>query len=682
MAIEIKIPNIGNFDAVDVIDVLVNVGDVVSVDQNLLTLESDKASMDVPSDQAGKITEILVKVGDQVKEGDTIAMIEPASSEDAPKAQDTAASAAPEAAPSAASSVVDIIIPNIGNFEAVDVIDVAINVGDTIHKDQNLVTLESDKASMDVPSEIDGTITEVLIKVGDQVKEGVVIARAQVGAAPTTAQAAPKAEPKAETIVEPAAATAAPSNVDCDVVVIGAGPGGYSAAFRAADLGLKVALIERYSTLGGVCLNVGCIPSKALLHVVKAKEEAEKHLKHAGIYFDAPRIELDEIRNYKSSVVSKLTGGLAAMAKMRKVDVIQGVATFKDDHHLTIQLSEGGERTLSFDKAIIAAGSRAIHLPFMPEDPRIIDSTGALELREIPKRMLVIGGGIIGLEMATVYSNLGANVEIVEFTEGFIPGADRDLTKIFEKYNKDRFTKTMFKTKVVGAEALPEGIKVSFEGDNAPSEPQVYDYVLVAIGRAPNGLTLNAENAGVNVTDRGFINVDKQMRTNVGNIFAIGDIVGQPMLAHKAVHEAHVAAEVCAGHKRFFDIKQIPSVAYTDPEISWAGLTETEAKAQGIAYEKAVFPWSASGKALASSREEGMTKLIFDPESKTILGGAVVGINAGDLIGEIALAVEMCADVTDIAHTIHPHPTLIESVGMAAEVAEGACTDLPPAKKK
>ncbi|MBS7833404.1 dihydrolipoyl dehydrogenase [Wohlfahrtiimonas chitiniclastica] len=682
MAIEIKIPNIGNFDAVDVIDVLVNVGDVVSVDQNLLTLESDKASMDVPSDQAGKITEILVKVGDQVKEGDTIAMIEPASYEDAPKAQDTAASAAPEAAPSAASSVVDIIIPNIGNFEAVDVIDVAINVGDTIHKDQNLVTLESDKASMDVPSEIDGTITEVLIKVGDQVKEGVVIARAQVGAAPTTAQAAPKAEPKAETIVEPAAATAAPSNVDCDVVVIGAGPGGYSAAFRAADLGLKVALIERYSTLGGVCLNVGCIPSKALLHVVKAKEEAEKHLKHAGIYFDAPRIELDEIRNYKSSVVSKLTGGLAAMAKMRKVDVIQGVATFKDDHHLTIQLSEGGERTLSFDKAIIAAGSRAIHLPFMPEDPRIIDSTGALELREIPKRMLVIGGGIIGLEMATVYSNLGANVEIVEFTEGFIPGADRDLTKIFEKYNKDRFTKTMFKTKVVGAEALPEGIKVSFEGDNAPSEPQVYDYVLVAIGRAPNGLTLNAENAGVNVTDRGFINVDKQMRTNVGNIFAIGDIVGQPMLAHKAVHEAHVAAEVCAGHKRFFDIKQIPSVAYTDPEISWAGLTETEAKAQGIAYEKAVFPWSASGKALASSREEGMTKLIFDPESKTILGGAVVGINAGDLIGEIALAVEMCADVTDIAHTIHPHPTLIESVGMAAEVAEGACTDLPPAKKK
>ncbi|KZS22674.1 dihydrolipoyl dehydrogenase [Wohlfahrtiimonas chitiniclastica] len=682
MAIEIKIPNIGNFDAVDVIDVLVNVGDVVSVDQNLLTLESDKASMDVPSDQAGKITEILVKVGDQVKEGDTIAMIEPASSEDTPKAQDTAASAAPEAAPSAASSVVDIIIPNIGNFEAVDVIDVAINVGDTIHKDQNLVTLESDKASMDVPSEIDGTITEVLIKVGDQVKEGVVIARAQVGAAPTTAQAAPKAEPKAETIVEPAAATAAPSNVDCDVVVIGAGPGGYSAAFRAADLGLKVALIERYSTLGGVCLNVGCIPSKALLHVVKAKEEAEKHLKHAGIYFDAPRIELDEIRNYKSSVVSKLTGGLAAMAKMRKVDVIQGVATFKDDHHLTIQLSEGGERTLSFDKAIIAAGSRAIHLPFMPEDPRIIDSTGALELREIPKRMLVIGGGIIGLEMATVYSNLGANVEIVEFTEGFIPGADRDLTKIFEKYNKDRFTKTMFKTKVVGAEALPEGIKVSFEGDNAPSEPQVYDYVLVAIGRAPNGLTLNAENAGVNVTDRGFINVDKQMRTNVGNIFAIGDIVGQPMLAHKAVHEAHVAAEVCAGHKRFFDIKQIPSVAYTDPEISWAGLTETEAKAQGIAYEKAVFPWSASGKALASSREEGMTKLIFDPESKTILGGAVVGINAGDLIGEIALAVEMCADVTDIAHTIHPHPTLIESVGMAAEVAEGACTDLPPAKKK
>lgn len=532
---------------------------------------------------------------------------------------------------------------------------------------------------------MDGVITEVLVKVGDQVKEGSTIARATVGGSAS----APKAEaksteaPKAsEPVMQVAAATPAPSNLDCDVVVIGAGPGGYSAAFRAADLGLKVAMIEKYSTLGGVCLNVGCIPSKALLHVVKAKEEAEIHLKNAGIYFDAPRVELDEIRNYKSSVVSKLTGGLAGMAKMRKVEVIQGIASFKDDHHLDIQLADGTTRTLSFDKAIIAAGSHAIKLPFMPEDPRIIDSTGALELRAIPKRMLVIGGGIIGLEMATVYSNLGSNVEIVEFTEGFIPGADRDLTKVFEKYNKDRFSKLMFKTKVVGAEALPEGIKVSFEGENAPSEAQVYDYVLVAIGRAPNGLKLDAQNAGINVTDRGFINVDKQMRTNVGNIFAIGDIVGQPMLAHKAVHEAHVAAEVCAGHKRFFDIKQIPSVAYTDPEISWAGLTETEAKAKGIPYEKSVFPWSASGKALASSREEGLTKLIFDPETKTILGGAVVGINAGDLIGEIAFAVEMCADVLDIAHTIHPHPTLIESVGMAAEVAEGSCTDLPPAKKK
>lgn len=685
MAIELKIPNIGNFDAVDVIEVLVNVGDVVSIDQTILTLESDKASMDVPSDIAGQVTEILVKVGDQVKEGDVIAMIEAGAAAPAASEPPMAETKTETSEPATTSQVIDIKIPNIGNFDSVDVIDVAFAVGDSITKDQNLLTLESDKASMDVPSEVDGVITEVLVKVGDQVKEGSTIARATVGgsASAPKAEAKPTEAPKAsEPEIQVAAATPAPSNVDCDVVVIGAGPGGYSAAFRAADLGLKVALIEKYSTLGGVCLNVGCIPSKALLHVVKAKEEAEVHLKNAGIYFDAPRIELDEIRNYKSSVVSKLTGGLAGMAKMRKVEVIQGVASFKDDHHLDIQQADGTTRTLSFDKAIIAAGSHAIKLPFMPEDPRIIDSTGALELREIPKRMLVIGGGIIGLEMATVYSNLGSNVEIVEFTEGFIPGADRDLTKVFEKYNKDRFSKLMFKTKVVGAEALPEGIKVSFEGENAPSEAQVYDYVLVAIGRAPNGLKLNAQNAGINVTDRGFINVDKQMRTNVGNIFAIGDIVGQPMLAHKAVHEAHVAAEVCAGHKRFFDIKQIPSVAYTDPEISWAGLTETEAKAQGIPYEKSVFPWSASGKALASSREEGLTKLIFDPETKTILGGAVVGINAGDLIGEIAFAVEMCADVLDIAHTIHPHPTLIESVGMAAEVAEGSCTDLPPAKKK
>lgn len=694
MAIELKLPNIGDFDSVDVIEVLVNVGDVVEIDQTLLTLESDKASMDVPAEISGKITQILVKVGDQVKEGDVIALLEAseaakpaaeptpeATAEPAPKA--TALQEIVAAAPAAATAtqVIDIKVPNIGNFDSVDVIDVAIAVGDKIAVDQNLLTLESDKASMDVPAEVDGVITEVLVKVGDQVKEGTTIARATVGAAaaPQAKSEAPKAQ---EPVVEIAAATAAPANVEFDVVVIGAGPGGYSAAFRAADLGLKVALIERYATLGGVCLNVGCIPSKALLHVVKAKEEAEIHLKNAGIYFDAPRVELDEIRNYKSSVINKLTGGLAGMAKMRKVDVIQGMASFKDDHHLDIALADGTNRTLSFDKAIIAAGSHPIKLPFMPVDPRIIDSTGALELRELPKRMLVIGGGIIGLEMATVYSNLGSEVEIVEFTEGFIPGADRDLTKVFEKYNKERFSKLMFKTKVVGAEALPEGIKVKFEGDNAPSEDQVYDYVLVAIGRAPNGLKLDAQNAGVNVTDRGFINVDKQMRTNVGNIFAIGDIVGQPMLAHKAVHEAHVAAEVCAGHKRFFDIKQIPSVAYTDPEISWAGLTETQAKAEGIAYEKSVFPWSASGKALASSREEGLTKLIFDPETKVILGGAVVGINAGDLIGEIAFAIEMAADVTDIAHTIHPHPTLIESVGMAAEAAEGACTDLPPVKKK
>ena len=589
--------------------------------------------------------------------------------------------------------IVDLKLPDIGNFDSVDVIEIHINVGDTVAVDETLLTLESDKASMDVPAEKAGVITEILVSVGDAISEGAVFAKLEVSAdaEKPVAEAVKVAEaPKATSQAQAASSvntTVSTSesvpivDADCDLVVIGGGPGGYSAAFRAADLGLKVILVERYPTIGGVCLNVGCIPSKALLHVVDVMESA-KSFADIGVTYDAPKIDIDKLRGFKESVIGKLTGGLAGMAKMRKVEVVEGFATFKNDHHLEVKLTKGGERTISFNKAIIAAGSSVVNLPFMPEDPRIMDSTGALELQDIPEKLLVIGGGIIGLEMATVYSTLGSEITIAEFADGLVPGADRDLVKVFEKYNKDRFHKVMLKTAVIGAKATEAGIEVTFEGANAPSEPMLFDRVLVAVGRKPNGLTLVAENAGVSVDERGFISVDKQMRTNVSNIFAIGDIVGQPMLAHKAVHEGHVAAEVCAGQKSFFDAKFVPSVAYTDPEIAWAGLTETEAKAKGIAYEVSVFPWAASGKAIANGRDEGFTKLLYDPETKVILGGAVVGIHAGDLIGEICLAVEMGADSIDIGHTIHPHPTLIESVGMAAENILGACTDLPPVKRK
>ncbi|MGD1324918.1 dihydrolipoyl dehydrogenase, partial [Pandoraea pnomenusa] len=480
----------------------------------------------------------------------------------------------------------------------------------------------------------------------------------------------------------PAAAThAGGADTECDVVVLGAGPGGYSAAFRSADLGRKTVLIERYATLGGVCLNVGCIPSKALLHTAAVLEEAQS-LGHHGISFAKPEIDLDKLRSYKESVVGKLTGGLAGMAKMRKVEVVRGVGTFLDPNHIEVVDGEGNKRVVKFAQAIIAAGSQAVKLPFLPEDPRIVDSTGALELRQMPKKMLVIGGGIIGLEMATVYSALGAEIDVVEMLDGLMQGADRDLVKVWEKMNAKRFGRVMLKTKTVGAEAKPDGIYVKFEGESAPAEPQRYDLVLVAVGRSPNGKKIGAEKAGVAVGDRGFISVDKQMRTNVPNIFAIGDIVGQPMLAHKAVHEAHVAAEAAAGEKAYFDAIQIPSVAYTDPEVAWAGKTEDQLKAEGVKYGKAVFPWAASGRAIANGRDEGFTKVLFDEETHRIVGGAIVGTHAGDLIGELCLAVEMGADAVDIGKTIHPHPTLAESVGMAAEIYEGVCTDVPPARKK
>ena len=479
-----------------------------------------------------------------------------------------------------------------------------------------------------------------------------------------------------------AARHAGGADLECDMLVLGAGPGGYSAAFRSADLGMNTVLVERYPTLGGVCLNVGCIPSKALLHTAAVMDEVKTMSAH-GITYGAPQIDLAQLRSHKEKVVGKLTGGLAGMAKARKVTVVQGVGKFLDPRHLEVTATNGGGKTvINFDKAIIAAGSQAIKLPFIPDDPRVVDSTGALELRQMPQSMLVIGGGIIGLEMATVYAALGTRIDVVEMLDGLMTGADRDLVKVWEKKNAGRFDKVMLKTKTVSAEATPNGIKVGFEGEKAPAEPQVYDMVLVAVGRSPNGKTIDADKAGVAVSDRGFIPVDKQMRTNMPHIFAIGDIVGQPMLAHKAVHEAHVAAETAAGKNSVFAARQIPSVAYTDPEVAWAGLTEDQCKAQGVKYGKAVFPWAASGRAIANGRDEGFTKLLFDASNHRVLGGGIVGTHAGDLIGEVCLAVEMGCDPVDIGKTIHPHPTLSESIGMAAEVFEGVCTDLPPPKKK
>ncbi|WP_338641812.1 dihydrolipoyl dehydrogenase [Burkholderia pyrrocinia] len=586
-------------------------------------------------------------------------------------------------------SLIEVKVPDIGDFSGVDVIEVNVKPGDVIEKEQTLITLESDKASMEVPSDVAGTVKEIKVKAGEKVSQGTVIAIVDAAAGAAAPAKAPEPAKPAAAAPAPAAAAPAPApqagsyagavDIECDMLVLGAGPGGYSAAFRAADLGMKTVLVERYSTLGGVCLNVGCIPSKALLHTALVIDEAAALASH-GITFGKPQVDLDKLRDFKGGVVKKLTTGLAGMAKARKVEVVTGVGAFVDPYHMEVQ-GENGKKVVRFKQAIIAAGSQAVKLPFMPEDPRVVDSTGALELRQLPKRMLVIGGGIIGLEMATVYATLGAEIDVVEMMDGLMMGADRDLVKVWEKYNAKRFGNVMLKTKTVGAEAKEDGIYVKFEGEKAPAEAQRYDLVLVAVGRSPNGKKIGADKAGVAVTERGFIDVDKQMRTNVPHIFAIGDIVGQPMLAHKAVHEGHVAAEAAHGEKAYFDALQIPSVAYTDPEVAWAGKTEDQCKAEGIKYGKAVFPWAASGRAIANGRDEGFTKLIFDEETHRVIGGGIVGLNAGDLISEVCLAVEMGADAEDIGKTIHPHPTLGESVGMAAELYEGVCTDLPPPRK-
>jgi dihydrolipoamide dehydrogenase len=589
------------------------------------------------------------------------------------------------------ANTVEVKVPDIGH-DNVPVIEVLVKVGDTVEKEQSLITLESDKATMEVPSSAAGVVKELKLKVGDEVSEGAVIVVLEV--ANDAAAAAPAAAPKAEApkaaapapapVAAPAPTAAGASgrtpDIECKLVVLGSGPGGYTAAFRAADLGVDTVLVERYASLGGVCLNVGCIPSKALLHAAAVIDEAEAMAAH-GVSFGAPKIDLDKLRGFKTKVVGQLTGGLAGMAKARKVRTVQGTGAFVSPNELEVQTNEG-VKLIRFENSIIAAGSQSVKLGMFPwDDERILDSTRALEMKDVPKKLLVVGGGIIGLEMATVYSALGSEVTVVEFMDQIIPGADADLIKPLAKRLGGRLKGIHLKTKVVSATATKKGIEVGYEGDSIP-ETTLFDRVLVSVGRSPNGGRIGADKAGVAVTERGFINVDTQMRTNVPHIFAIGDLVGQPMLAHKATHEAHVAAEVVAGLKSHFDARVIPSVAYTNPEIAWVGVTEREAKEKGLKVGVGKFPWAASGRAIGIDRTEGFTKLIFDEETHRIVGGGIVGVNAGELISELALAIEMGSEAADIALTIHPHPTLGESVGMAAEVYEGTITDLYIPKKK
>ncbi|MEO0622138.1 MAG: dihydrolipoyl dehydrogenase [Pseudomonadota bacterium] len=680
--IEIKVPDIGDFSDVPVISVLVSPGDTVVPEDPLIELESDKATMEVPAPQGGKVVSIAVKEGDSVSEGSVILTLEAEGAASDGKSGRVSGGGAPATTEQAGYGsaaghhvVVDIRVPDIGDFSDVPVISVLVKPGDAVGKEDPLIELESDKATMEVPAPMAGTVVEVKVSEGDSVSEGALILTLETGAK-AIEPAAPKAAPA------PASRPTAPTKGDlhAEVLVLGSGPGGYTAAFRAADLGKKVVLVERDQTLGGVCLNVGCIPSKALLHAAKVITETEEMGAH-GIKFTKPKIDLDALRSWKEGVVGKLTGGLKGLAKGRKVTVVEGVGAFASPNLLRVQTAEG-EKMVSYDQAVIAAGSEPVHLPFIPhDDPRVIDSTGALELKDIPKRMLVLGGGIIGLEMASVYDALGSKVTVVELMDQIIPGADKDIVKPLMKRIEGRYEAIHLKTRVSAVEAMKSGLKVTFDGPDGQTT-DVFDKLLVAVGRRPNGKLIGLENAGVAVDERGFVPVDAQQRTNVGHIYAIGDIVGQPMLAHKAVHEGKVAAEVAAGQNRVFDARVIPSVAYTDPEVAWCGLTEGEAKAQGRKIGKGVFPWAASGRSLSNGRDEGVTKVIFDETDERVLGAAIVGTNAGDLIAEVALAIEMGADATDLGRTIHPHPTLSETVNFAAEMFEGTITDLMPPKKK
>jgi dihydrolipoamide dehydrogenase len=690
-AVEVPIPDIGDFADVPVIEIHVAPGDAVAVDDPLITLESDKATMDVPSPVAGTVTELRVGMGDRVSEGSVIMLVDAAEPGGAaPKeriredAEPAPTGPADYGSESGVYDEIEVAVPNIGDFHDVPVIEVHVAIGDAVAAEDPLITLESDKATMDVPAPAAGRVAAVSVGVGDSVSEGTRILRLlPVDQRGETLRPAPA---PSDTTARPAAAAARPSaeqrsDLHAEVLVLGAGPGGYSAAFRAADLGKQVVLVDRWPALGGVCLNVGCIPSKALLHAARVIAETKEMSEH-GLTFTGPSVDIDALRGWKDAVVSRLTGGLAGLARQRKVTTIRGTGRFTSPNHMQVTAEDGTLTTVNFDQAIVAAGSEPIRLPFVPhDDPRVIDSTGALALARIPERLLILGGGIIGLEMATVYYELGTRVTVVELMDQLIPGADKDIVAPLFKRLTPRYEAIHLKTKVTAIEARPEGLLASFDGAAAPAT-DTFDAVLESVGRRPNGSAIDAEIAGVVVDERGFIPVDKQQRTNVPHVFAIGDIVGQPMLAHKAVHEGKVAAEVAAGQRSYFDAKVIPAVAYTDPEIAWVGLTETEAKAAGISYGKGVFPWAASGRSLTLGRDEGLTKLLFDQANHRLLGAGIVGTNAGDLIAEPAHAIEMGSDATDIGLTIHPHPTLSETIGMAAEAFEGTITDLYLPKRK
>jgi dihydrolipoamide dehydrogenase len=682
---DITVPDIGHFIDVPVIEVHVTAGDVVAAEDPVITLESDKASLDVPASAAGTVSEVAIRVGDRVSAGDLILRLDTEAASDGPAAApvrervtEDAAPAPTEPAgygsPSGIYEVIEVTVPDIGHFIDVPVIEVHVAAGDLVAREDPLITLESDKATLDIPAPVAGTITAVRVAVGDHVSADHVIADLRTGETTVPEPAAPVTSAPAASAT-PAVQRSAPGDVAAEVLVLGAGPGGYTAAFRAADLGKKVVLVDRGPALGGVCLNVGCIPSKALLHAARVIAET-KEMSEYGIMFGAPAIDIGKLRAWKDGVVGRLTGGLAGLAKQRKVATIRGYGRFTSPHQLRVELAEGGMTTVDFEQAIIAAGSEPLTLPFIPSsDPRIIDSTGALELSEMPQRLLILGGGIIGLEMATVYHELGAKVTIAELMDQLIPGTDKDLISPLAKRVTGRYENIYLKTKVTNVEARPEGLVVSFDGPKAPTA-DTFDRMLVAVGRSPNGKLIGAEEAGVTADDHGFISVDKQLRTNVAHIFAIGDVVGQPMLAHKAMHEGKVAAEVAAGKNSFFDARVIPSVAYTDPEVAWAGVTENEARAAGVKYGKGVFPWAASGRSLTLGRSEGLTKVLFDEVTGRAIGCGIVGPSAGDLIAEAALAIEMGADAADIGLTIHPHPTLSETVALAAEAFEGTITDL------
>ena len=684
---EIRVPDIGDFADVPVIEVHVSPGDVVAVEDPLVTLESDKATMDVPSPVAGTVADVRIAVGDRVSQGDVVATLEGEEQPGAPAKERVHESAHPEApgpagygSPAGVYERLEVRVPDIGDFRDVPVIEVHVAPGDTVAAEDPLITLESDKATMDVPAPTAGTVGGLRVGVGDTVSEGDLIIELQTGEELVPeAPAAPAAQVAAAPT--PASATGLPADVQADVLVLGAGPGGYSAAFRAADLGKSVVLVDRSPSLGGVCLNIGCIPSKALLHAARVIAETREMADH-GLAFGEPAVDLDKLREWKEGVVHRLTNGVAGLAKQRKVKVVTGQGGFASPNHLEVIADDGSKTMVGFEQAIIACGSEPVTLPFIPhEDERVIDSTGALELARVPEHLLVVGGGIIGLEMATVYSELGAKVTVVELLDQLIPGADKDVVAPLFKRISKKYEAVYLTTKMTSVEARDEGLLVHFEGTKAP-ETVTFDQVLVAVGRRPNGRSIGAERAGVAVDERGFIAVDKQQRTNVPHIFAIGDVVGQPMLAHKASHEGHVAAEVAAGKPSYFDVRGIPSVAYTDPEVAWVGVTETEAKAAGVSYGKGSFPWAANGRSLSLGRDEGMTKLLFDEATHRLIGAAAVGPNAGELIAETTLAVEMGADAADVALTVHPHPTLSETVGMSAEAFEGTITDLYLRKRR